>query len=227
MPYIRSASKRGGRMIAGALGALALVAAPAHAAATPPTPPAPPAPGHGIANPYNCAPQPTLAQTSPTWSDNDPLHAGPQRRPRERRHRLDARRRRERRRGQRAVAASAAPTDRYSLDLPAGSSAVTAPLCIDETYPHFRLFARNAGLTKASLKIEVLYFDAKGKLLNTKPYNYTSATTSLGPDRPDRHQRLHPQDDGQRRPGRVPLHPAGNDAHLQIDDVYVDPYSRW
>src|SRR5689334_17288632 len=43
------------RVLAGALAAAALVAAPAHAAQ--------------IANPYGCAPQPTLAQNFLTWSD--------------------------------------------------------------------------------------------------------------------------------------------------------------
>src|SRR3954468_14619621 len=31
------------------------------------------------------------------------------------------------------------PSDRTSLSIPAGGSAVTAPMCIDQTYPFFRL----------------------------------------------------------------------------------------
>ena len=69
---------------------------------------------------------------------------------------------------------------RNALDLPAGSSAITAPICIDETYPHFRLFARNAGSLKGALKIEVLYFDTKGKVINTKPYDYKTVLDRPG-----------------------------------------------
>ena len=123
-------------MLAPTVALAALIATPAHAAGT-------------IANPYDCAPQPTLAQNFAAWNDYGQYtpvrNAGV-----EGRDRLDA----DRRRG--VVTRGNEPwkiggaAHRNALDLPAGSSAITAPICIDETYPHFRLFARNAGsLAKA------------------------------------------------------------------------------
>ena len=103
---------------------------------------------------------------------------------------------------------------RNSLSLPAGSSAVTAPICIDSTYPYFRLFAKNAGTGKSSLKIEVLFYDAKGNLVNTKPYDYTTTSTAWQPTGTVKNQRLHTQDDGRCGAGRVPLHSHGPDRPL-------------
>ena len=94
-----------------------------------------------------------------------------------------------------------------ALDLPGGSSAITAPICIDETYPHFRLFVRNTGSLKSALKIEVLYYDTKGNVTNAKPVEYKPVTTAVATDRPGRHQRLHLKDHRHRRARRVPLHP--------------------
>jgi hypothetical protein len=48
-----------------------------------------------------------------------------------------------------------APTDRSSLALPSGSTATSSPMCIDGTYPSFRIFARNTGSPKSTLKVEV------------------------------------------------------------------------
>ena len=55
MPFIIKKSKHRRGLLAATLAATALIAAPAHAAT--------------IANPYNCAPQPTLATSFSTWSD--------------------------------------------------------------------------------------------------------------------------------------------------------------
>ena len=106
-----------------------------------PTPP-------DIANPYDCAPQPALAQTFAAWSDFGHYTPVPNAGVENGATGWTLDRRRRRRRRQRAVEdrRRLAP---HSLDLPAGSSAVTAPICIDETYPHFRLFARNTGSSRA------------------------------------------------------------------------------
>ena len=148
------------------LGLAALIATPAHAAGT-------------IANPYDCAPQPTLAQNFAAWNDygqyTPVLNAG-----------LENGATGWTLTGGASVVAGNEPWKiggawhRNALDLPAGSSAVTAPICIDETYPHFRLFARNAGSLNGALKIEVLYFDTKGKIVNTKPYDYKTGVDHRG-----------------------------------------------
>src|SRR5690349_2886942 len=50
--------------------------------------------------------------------------------------------------------------DNHSLDVPAGSSATSTPLCVDETYTHFRFFVRGAG----KVRVEALFTDARGKV---------------------------------------------------------------
>ena len=115
---------------------------------------------------------------------------------------------------------------RNALDLPAGSSAVTAPLCIDETYPHFRLFARNAGSLKGALKIEVLYFDTKGKVVNTKPYDYKPVSPSWQPTGLVGINVFTPKTTVAAAPVAFRFTPTTKDAHFQIDDVYVDPRAR-
>jgi hypothetical protein len=210
MPYIIG-SKRGGRILATALGLATLIAAPAHAA--------------GIANPYDCAPQPTLSQSFTAWNDfgqyTPVANAGVENGATGWTLTKGA-----------AVIAGNEPwqigghADRNALDLPAGSAAVTAPICIDETYPYFRLFARNAGASKTSLKIEVLYFDNKGKLLNTKPYDYKPTTTAWQPTGMVGINVFTPKTTTTAAPVAFRFTPTGNDAHYQIDDVYVDPWAR-
>ena len=191
MPF--NISGRKPRLLALTAGLAALIATPAHAAGK-------------IANPYDCAPQPTLAQNFAAWNDYGQYtpvrNAG-----------LEDGAAGWTLSGGASVVAGNEPWKigggwhRNALDLPAGSSAITAPICIDETYPHFRLFARNTGSLKGALKIEVLYFDTKGNIVNTKPYDYKTATTGVAADRPSRNQRLLLQDDRRSRARRLPLHP--------------------
>src|SRR3954454_10455722 len=61
------------------------------------------------------------------------------------------------------------PADSHALDLPAGSSATTARICIAEPYTHRRLFARTTG-SGGELRIEVLSFDSKGRLTSGRPF---------------------------------------------------------
>src|SRR3954454_8673250 len=129
MPFDVKA-KHGARALAAALSVTALFAAPAHAGT--------------VANPYDCAPQPVLTQAFSAWGDsnlytpvpNAGLESGATGWTLAR--------------GAGGVSRSetfhiASGADSHSLDLPAGASAITAPLCIDETYPHFRIYGRNTG----------------------------------------------------------------------------------
>jgi hypothetical protein len=210
MPIIISGRKTRRRVLAAALGAAALIATPAQAAS--------------IANPYNCAPQPTLAQSFSTWSDFNlytPVpNAG-----------VENGAAGWTFMGAAKVVADNEPwkiggaADGYSLALPANSLAVTAPLCIDETYPHFRLFARNAGSLKGALKIEVLYFDAKGNITNTKPVDYTSATNTWQPTGMVGINVFTSKTTVAAAPVAFRF-TTGKDASFQIDDVYVDPWAR-
>jgi hypothetical protein len=57
--------------------------------------------------------------------------------------------------------------DRYSLSLPAGSSATTAPMCIQLFSGHMRFFTANAGASSSRLKVQVLYNGGVGSLLGS------------------------------------------------------------
>jgi hypothetical protein len=199
--------KRSGRILALALGTIALAAGPAHAKGA-------------LANPYDCKPDGKLAQSFAAFGDTalyTPVaNAG-----------VEKGAANWTLSGGAAVVGGNEPwfiggaADRFSLRLPAGSQAVTAPICIDPTYPYFRLFARGAG----SLKIEVLAYDTKGKLLKIAPYTHTAATAAwrVTPSIP-----ITVFDYKKASVAAAPVAfrftPQG--AELAIDDVYVDPWAR-
>lgn len=209
MPF--NISGRKPRLLAATLGLTAAIASPAHAA--------------GIANPYDCAPQPTLAQNFAAWNDfgqytpvpNAGLENGTT--------------------GWRLTGAArvvpgnepwkiGGASHANALDLPGGSSAITAPICIDETYPHFRLFVRGTGSLKSALKIEVLYYDTKGNITNTKPYEYKSTTAAWQPTGLVGINVFTSKTTVAAAPVAFRFTPTTKDARYQIDDVYVDPRAR-
>jgi hypothetical protein len=119
------------------------------------------------------------------------------------------------------------PTDRSSLALPAGSTATSPVMCIDGSYPHFRVFARNTASTKSTLKVEVLYMDGKGKIVGSGSGTVAGTTTAW--------QLSNPLTIGVTfntavAAGAAPVAfrftPSGP-GNWQIDDVYVDPYARY
>ena len=96
-----------------------------------------------------------------------------------------------------------------SLELPGGAVATSPPMCIDASYPYFRLFARKLGSGKAGLKVKVLFLDEKS---NTKESNSGEVKARL--DRLDAHRLAEDRRDvrrelrQRRRPGAVPVHRA-------------------
>jgi hypothetical protein len=56
-------------------------------------------------------------------------------------------------------------SERYSLSLPQGSTATSAPMCISALSGKMRFFAANSGSSKARLKVQVLYNGGVGSLL--------------------------------------------------------------
>jgi hypothetical protein len=210
--HLTSGGRRGVRLAAAAFGLAVLAAAPAQAK-------------QGIANPYDCTPEPTLTQPFAPFDDlglyTPVADAG-----------VEAGATSWTLSGGATVVDGNEPwqiggaTDSHSLDLPAGSAAVTAPICIDQTYPYFRAFALNAGSAKRSLEIDVLYYDTKGKLLSTKPYGYEDDSTTWQPTPTIAIEVFDKKSTVAAAPVTFRFTPKGKDAHFQIDDVYVDPYSR-
>jgi hypothetical protein len=212
MPFNISGRKPRLLAVALGLGLAAVIASPAQAA-------------RGIANPYDCAPQPTLAQNFALFNDfgqytpvpNAGFEQGAT--------------------GWTLTGAARVVSGnepwkiggswhRNALDLPGGSSAITAPICIDETYPHFRLFVRNAGPLSSPLKIEVLYYDTKGNITNTRPVEYRSLTTAWQPTGLVGINVFSSRTTVTAAPVAFRFTTIAKDARFQIDDVYVDPRAR-
>ncbi len=112
----------------------------------------------------------------------------------------------------------------HSVALAAGDSVTTAPICIDDSYPWFRFFARNTAGGKSKLKIEILYTDLKGKARSENTDGY--ATTGDGWTPSD--QIGIPVDfDHAGSTVRVAFRfTAQSNSSLELDDVYVDPMAR-
>jgi hypothetical protein len=118
------------------------------------------------------------------------------------------------------------PADRSSLALPFGSTATSPVMCIDGSYPHFRVFARNTGSTKSTLKVEVLYMDGKGKIVGSGSGTVAGTTTAW---QLSNTLRIGVTFNTAVAAGAAPVAfrftPSGP-GNWQIDDVYVDPYAR-
>jgi hypothetical protein len=212
VPFVIPGGRRTGRLAAlGSVLAAMCVSAPAQAAT--------------ISNPYDCTPQATLSQTFATWGDygqytpvtNAGLENGATS------WYLSA--------GASVVSGNepwkvGGATHSRSLNLPSGSSAVTPPICIDQTYPYFRMFAKNTGAADGALKIDVLFYDSKGNIASTKPLSYKSASTAWAPTGMINIGVFTTKTTVSAAPVAFRFTPTGKSASYQIDDVYVDPWCR-
>ena len=113
-------------------------------------------------------------------------------------------------------------TDRASLSLPAGTSVVSSPMCIDRTYPSFRFFARNLTAGKGSLQVEVLWQESgvrkssKAALDKQAGTGWTPVKSLKLPSGALSTGRLEP----------VTFRFTAVGGSYQVDDVYVDPFMR-
>jgi hypothetical protein len=106
-----------------------------------------------------------------------------------------------------------------SLDLPPGSSATSAPICVTVAHPTIRLFARNAGSALAPLVVTVQFKTLLGLQLEL-PVGVVLGGADWQPTLPllmvanllSNEVRLR--------------FTAAPDSAWQIDDVYIDPYSK-
>jgi hypothetical protein len=113
-----------------------------------------------------------------------------------------------------------------SLRLGDRGVAISAPMCIDETFPNFRFFARNLGQDGSKLKVEVLFLDEKGKPATAKSGDLAvkgKDWTLVSPMRIgiDIHRDA--------LNGAAPIvfrFTAGKGGDWRIDDLLVDPYRR-
>jgi hypothetical protein len=106
-----------------------------------------------------------------------------------------------------------------SLDLPAGSSATTAPICVTVAHPTIRFFARNTGSALAPLVVTV-----KFKTLLGLPFELPVGTV-LGGEQWQPTPPLPLVGNLLSDEVRFTFTPAPGRA-WQVVDVYVDPYSK-
>jgi hypothetical protein len=112
----------------------------------------------------------------------------------------------------------------WSLALPPGSSATTAPICVGLDHPTLRFFARNDGSRLSTLVVEVRFEDAAGEVRSLtigalvggpcwQPSPPLPVVANLLPLLP-----------GERTPVEFRFRPLGGGGSWRIDDVYVDPW---
>jgi hypothetical protein len=113
--------------------------------------------------------------------------------------------------------------DNNSLNVPAGASATSAPICVGIEHPDIRFFSR-ASNPSAALRVEVLFEDASGgvqslqigtvtggiKWSPTAPFPIVANLLALMP--------------GDHT--AVAFRFSSYGGSFQIDDLYVDPYAR-
>jgi hypothetical protein len=216
MPPIILSARKGVRILAGAVAVALIAASPAAAAA--------PKPVKGAAtNPLGCTVDHALSNPFSLWSDEADYALAPG--------------------GDFETGAAgwflsgAGVTDgnqpfdigsggRSSLKLPSGATATSAPMCIDGSYPHFRMLARNTGITKGALKAEVLFLDAKGNVKSSASGNVVSSGSGWFPTS---ELAIGVRFDTAVAGGAAPVafrFTAGKGTTWQIDDLYVDPRLR-
>jgi hypothetical protein len=114
-----------------------------------------------------------------------------------------------------------------SLELGSRGVAVSAPMCIDETYPNFRFFVRNKQAAKATLQVSVLFMDAKGKIGSVKSGTFSGKgpgwqlvdPMKIGID-------IHPTATNASAPVAFEFTAGGKNGDWLVDDLLVDPYRR-
>ena len=115
-------------------------------------------------------------------------------------------------------------THRTSLSVPVGATAVSAPMCIDRTYPSFRFFARNAGSATSNLQVEVQWLES-GVTKRFKAALDKKAGTSWTPVKSLKLP-SGALSTGRLEPVTFRFTSVGAGGAWQIDDLYVDPYMR-
>jgi hypothetical protein len=116
--------------------------------------------------------------------------------------------------------------DSKSLSLPAGSSAVSPPVCMAIDTPSFRLVARNTGDPSSRLRVEAVY-----KLLGlvrTKTAGTIQAGPAWNPTQSVSTVLTLSTVVGTLIPSAVEIRftPLDSSGQWQVDDLYIDPFRR-
>jgi len=114
--------------------------------------------------------------------------------------------------------------EKWSLSLPAGSSATSPSTCVGLGEPTLRLFARNTGSLLSTLKVEVQFEDSTGKV-RSLTVGLLTGTGTWQPTLPlPVLANLLPLLPNQNTAVAFRFTPQGAGGSWRIDDVYVDPW---
>jgi hypothetical protein len=116
--------------------------------------------------------------------------------------------------------------DTRSLALPAGSSAISPPVCMSIDTPTFRLVARNTGNTSSGLRVEAVY-PLLG-LIRTKTVSTVYGGPDWAPSQKMSTVLTLSTIVGTVIPSAVQIRitPVGSGGNWQVDDLYIDPFAR-
>jgi hypothetical protein len=116
--------------------------------------------------------------------------------------------------------------DSKSLSLPAGSSAVSPPVCMSIDTPSFRLVARNSGDPSSQLRVEASY-KLLG-LIRTKTAGTLRAGSTWAPTQSVSTVLTLSTIVGTLIPSAIEISftPLDSSGKWQVDDVYIDPFRR-
>jgi len=117
-------------------------------------------------------------------------------------------------------------SDSRALSLPAGSSAVSPPVCMSLDTPIFRLVARNTGNASSGLRVEAVY-PLLG-LLRTKTVSTVYGSSTWAPSQQMSTVLTLSTVVGTLVPSAVQIRitPVGSGGNWQVDDLYIDPFAR-
>jgi hypothetical protein len=116
--------------------------------------------------------------------------------------------------------------DSKSLSLPAGSSAVSPPVCMALDTPSFRLVARNSGDPSSQLRVEAVY-KLLG-LIRAKTAGILRASSTWAPTQSVSTVLTLSTIVGTLLPSAIEIRftPLDSSGKWQVDDVYIDPFRR-
>lgn len=116
--------------------------------------------------------------------------------------------------------------DSRSLSMPAGSSALSPPICMSIDTPIFRLFARNTGDPSSGLRVEATYVLLG--LVRTKAISTVYAEPDWAPSQQLSTVLSLSTVVGTVTPSSIQIRitPLGSGGQWQVDDLYIDPFAR-
>lgn len=116
--------------------------------------------------------------------------------------------------------------DSRSLSLPSGSSAVSPPICMSLDTPMFRMLARNGGDSGSRLRVEAVY--RLLGLVRTKDVSRVAVGASWAPTQQMSTVLTLSTIVGTLIPSSIQIRitPLDGKGAWQVDDLYIDPFSR-